>query len=140
MADVNEKTNIAPPGPATAADLSAASVSAATKNLQAFAAEISEMSRQTVEHASETIEKLRNAGGLAEVMAIQSTYMREVLEHFMQHTRKFTELIASVPLEMSRSYTEAWSKSVKTAIETTEDAAEKTLANAERLAQPFRDS
>jgi hypothetical protein len=122
------------------ADPNAVSVSAATGNLQAFATEINEMSRQSIEHASQTIEKLRNARGLAEVLAIQSGYVREAVEHVLQHTRRFSELLTSLPLELSKSYAEVWSKSMKTAIKTTEEAGEKAAAEAERLSQPFRNS
>lgn len=136
MPDVNQ----VPPATNAAGDLAAAAIFASTRNLQAFAAEMNEMSRQSVEHASETIEKLRGARGLTEVLAIQSGYVREALEHAMRHTRRLGELMASVPLEMSKSCGEAWSKSMKTAMKTTEEASEKAVANAERLAQPFRDS
>ena len=123
-----------------AADLNAASASAATRNLQAFAAEFNEMSQQSIEHTKEAIEKLRNARGVAEVLAIQSGYIREAVEHVLQHTRRFSELLTSLPLEMSKSYAELWSKSMKTAIETTEEAGEKAAAEAERLSQPFQNS
>ena len=123
-----------------AADLNAASASAATRNLQAFAAEFNEMSQQSIEHTKEAIEKLRNARGVAEVLAIQSGYIRESVEHVLQHTRRFSELLTSLPLEMSKSYAELWSKSMKTAIETTEEAGEKAAAEAERLSQPFQNS
>jgi hypothetical protein len=127
-------------GAESAAELNAASVSAATRNLQAFAAEISEMSRQSIEHATETIEKLRNAHGMAEVLAIQSSYVREAMEHVLQHTRRFSELLTAFPLELSKSYADLWSKSVTGAIRTTEDAGEKAMAEAERLSRPFRSS
>lgn len=127
-------------GAESAAELNAASVSAATRNLQAFAAEINEMSRQSIEHTTETIEKLRSAHGMAEVLAIQSSYVREAMEHVLQHTRRFSELLTAFPLELSKSYADLWSKSVKSAIQTTQDAGEKAVAEAERLSQPFRGS
>jgi hypothetical protein len=120
----------------SAAYLSAIGVSAATRNLQAFTSEFNEMSQQSIEHAKETIEKLRNARGLAEVLAIQSGYVRETVEHVLQHTRRFSELLTSLPLDMSKSYAELWSKSLKT----TEEAGEKAAAEAERLSRPFQNS
>ena len=123
-----------------AAELSATGVSAATRNLQAFTAEFNEMSQQSIEHTKETIEKLRSARGLAEVLAIQSGYVRETVEHVLQHTRRISELLTSLPLEMSKSYAELWSKSLTTAIKTTEEAGYKATAEAERLSQPFQNS
>ncbi len=132
MSDVNLKDL------GKAADLGASNVSAASKTLQAFATEVSEMSRESIEHASDAIEKLHNARGLSEVLAIQTAYMREAFEHFSQHTRKFSELMASFPLEMSKSCTDAWTTSLNTAVKTTEDAREKMTANVERLSQTYR--
>ncbi|MGO9672972.1 MAG: phasin family protein [Methylocella sp.] len=134
MSDINAR------GANAAADLNAVSVSAATRNLQAFADEINEMSRQSIDHATETIEKLRNARGFAEVLAIQSSYIREAVDHVLQHTRRFSELMTSFPLELSKSYAEVWSQSVKPAITTTEEAGERAVMETERLSQPFRRS
>ena len=134
MSDIN------PREASSAADLNAVSTLAATRNLQAFAAEFNEMSRQSIEHATETIEKLRSARGLAEVLAIQTGYVREAVEHVLQHSRRFSELLTSLPLELSKSYAEVWSKSMKKAIETTQEAGEKAVSEAERLSQPFQNS
>ncbi len=125
MTEVNLKSSSTP------AD--AAGLTAATRNLQAFAAEIAEMSRQSIEHTTETIEKLRQAHGLSDVLAIQTSYVREAFEHLSQHARKFSELMASFPLEMSKTYTEAWTKSLKTAVDATKEAGEKAAENIERL-------
>lgn len=72
MSDINLKDANA------AADLSASTLSSTTKNLQAFAAEIAEMSRQSIEHTTDTIEKLRNARGLSEILTIQTNFMRRL--------------------------------------------------------------
>lgn len=129
-----------PPGTHTAADLSAANMSAASRNMQAFAAEIGEMSRQSIEHFSNTMEKMRNARGLSEILAIQTSYMREALERFMVHARRFSEIVTAAPVEMSKGYTNAWSKSANTAIKTAEDATGDAMANAARIGQQVRDS
>ncbi len=132
MSDINSR------GIGAATELNAIGASAATRNLQAFAAEINEMSRQSIEHTTETLEKLGHARGVAEVLAIQTSYMREAVEHVLQHTRKLSELLTSFPLELSKSYAEVWSRSVKSAIKSTEEAGEKAVAEAQRLSQPFR--
>jgi phasin family protein len=121
-----------------AADLSASTLSSTTKNLQAFAAEIAEMSRQSIEHTTDTIEKLRSARGLSEILTIQTNFMREAFEHLSQHTRKFSELMTSLPLEMSKTYAQLWTKSLDSGVRTVEEAREKAVANGERLSQTYR--
>ncbi|VFU08672.1 Phasin family protein [Methylocella tundrae] len=132
MSDINLKDANA------AADLSASTLSSTTKNLQAFAAEIAEMSRQSIEHTTDTIEKLRNARGLSEILTIQTNFMREAFEHLSQHTRKFSELMTSLPLEMSKTYAQLWTKSLDSGVRTVEEAGEKAAANVERLSQTYR--
>jgi hypothetical protein len=130
MSEVNLKSSSSP------ADASVAGLTSATKNLQAFAAEIADMSRQSIEHTTETIEKLRQARGVSEILAIQTNYVREAFEHLSQHARKFSEMMASFPLEMSKTYTEAWTKSLKTAADAAQQAGEKAAENVERFSKP----
>ena len=102
--------------------------------LQAFAAEISELSSQSLELANSAIEKLRNAQGLPEILAIQTDYAQKAFALLSQHTRSFTTLMTSFPLEMSK----AWTKSLSTAIDKTEAAGEKVAANVESLSESYR--
>ena len=53
-----------------------------------------------------------------------------------QHARKFSEMMASFPLEMSKTYTEAWTKSLQTAADATKQAGEKADENVERFTNP----
>lgn len=125
-------------GATEAAGLAANSVSAASKNLQAFASEIAEMSRESLEHATNTMEQLRNARGMSEILAIQTSFVRESFEHIARHTRKFSELLAALPIEMTKTYQEAWSKSINTAVNTVEEASRKAAAGVEHLSDEFR--
>jgi hypothetical protein len=116
-----------------AADLSATDHSVMNA-LQTFAAEVTEFSRQSIEHTNDAIERLRNARSLPEVLAIQTDYAQGAFALLSQHTRSFTTLMTSFPQEMSK----AWTKSVSTAIDKTEAASEKVAANVERLSDSYR--
>jgi phasin family protein len=124
----------------TGIDLAVNGVTATSKNLQAFAGEIAQMSKESLEHATETIEKLRNAHGIDEILAIQTSFMKEAFEHAAQHTRKFSELIAAFPMELTKTYHDAWTKSVKAAVQTTEGAGQTVAANVERISDAVRKS
>src|SRR5271168_1139210 len=130
MSEVNLQSSSTP------ADASMGGLTSATKNLQAFAAEMADMSRQSIEHTTETIEKLRQARGLSEILTIQTSYVREAFEQLSQHARKFSEMMASFPMEMSKTYTEAWTKSLKTAADSAQQAGEKAAENIERFSKP----
>ncbi|MGA2639111.1 phasin family protein [Methylocella sp.] len=79
-----------------AADLSATGDSARNA-LQAFVAEISEVSSQSLELANSAIEKLRDARSLPEILAIQTDYAQGAFELLSRHTRSFTTLMTSFP-------------------------------------------
>ncbi|WP_036264235.1 phasin family protein [Methylocapsa aurea] len=125
---------------ATGIDMAMNGVTATSKNLQAFATEIAQMSKQSLEHATEAAEKLRNAHGIEEVMAIQTSFVKEAFEHAAQHTRKFTELMSAFPMELTKTYQEAWMKAVNAAAKTTETASQTVAANVERFSESIRKS
>jgi len=75
---------------------------ATSKNIQAIASEIFDISKQSFEHATQTLEKLRNARGMDEVVAIQTTFVKEAFEHAVKHVQKFNELLTAFPAEMTR--------------------------------------
>ena len=119
--------------PDLTADLSATGDSV-RNSLQAFVAEISEVSSQSLDLANSAIEKLRNAGSLPEILAIQTDYAQGAFELLSRHTRSFTTLMASFPQEMSK----AWTTSLSTAIDKTEAASEKVAAHVESLSNSYR--
>jgi hypothetical protein len=124
----------------TGIDLAVNGVTATSKNLQAFAGEIAQMSKRSLEHATEAMEKLRNARGVEEVVAIQTSFMKEAMEHAAEHSRKFGELMAAFPIEFTKTYHDAWAKSMKAAVQTTEAAGQTVAANLERLSDAARKS
>lgn len=124
----------APPA-ATGIDAAVDGVTATSKKLQAFAGEIAQMSKESFDHATATVEKLRNAHGLEEILTIQSSFMKEAFEHAAQHTRKFSELVAAFPIDLTKTYQDAWTKSVNVAMQTTEAARKAVAANVERFSE-----
>jgi hypothetical protein len=113
----------------------AAEVSAVKTNLRTFASEITELSARSLEHTNDALVKLSTAGTLEELVAIQANYTRESFALLSEHARKLGELMTSFPSAISKTYAEAWSKSLNIAVEKTEAAKEKTLAEIERLSR-----
>lgn len=121
-------------------DWATSGVSAASKNLQALAGEMAEMSKQSLEHATQVLEKLRNARSVDEVLAIQTSFLREAFEQTAQRTRRFSELMTSLPLEVTKTYQEAMTKCVDAAMHATETASQTAATNAERFSDAVRKS
>jgi hypothetical protein len=92
----------------SALECAVSALNATSKNMQAVAAECFEISKQSFEHATQTLEKLRGAHGMEEMMTIQTNYVKEAFENAAQHARKFGELMAVFPTEITKSYQDAW--------------------------------
>ena len=71
------------------------------------------------------------AHGVDEVAAIQADFMKEAFEH-AAHGRKFGELVAAFPAEITKTYQEGWLKSVSAATKATEKANQTAAENAGR--------
>jgi hypothetical protein len=120
-------------GPGAGLEFASSSVSAASKNLQALATEIAEASKESFDHATKTLEKLRSAHSVEEVLAIQSSFVKEAFDKAAQHTKRFGELMTSFPLEMTKTYQDTMTKYVSAAMHSTEAAGKAMAANVERF-------
>ncbi|ACB96018.1 phasin family protein [Beijerinckia indica] len=115
-------------------DVALNSLSSTTKNFQTLATEITQMSKQSFEHATQTFEKLRNAHSLDEVVAIQTGYVKEVFEEAAARTKRLGELVSTFPNELTKSYQDALQQSLNTAAQATDTVVKTTASNVERLA------
>jgi hypothetical protein len=113
---------------ASAMENAASAISAASQKMQAMAGECFEISKQSFEHASQTLEKLRGARGMEEMVAIQANYVKEAFENAAKHARKFGELMSVFPNEFTKTYQDAWLKALNTAVQTMQ-AASQTASN-----------
>ena len=105
-----------------------------------MAGECFEISKQSFEHASQTLEKLRGARGMEEIMAIQANYVKEAFENAAQHARKFGELMSVFPNDFTKSYHDAWLKAVNTAVQTMQTASQTASTNVDKYADAARKS
>ncbi len=107
---------------ASALESAVSAMNAAVKKMQAMAGECFEISKQSYDHASQTLEKLRGAHGMEEIMAIQANYVKEAFEHAQQHARKFGELMSVFPNDFTKTYQDTWLKAVNAAVESMQTA------------------
>lgn len=104
-----------------------------SKNIQTLASEIATMSKQSFEQASQTIEKLRAAHSLEEVFSIQASYVKEAFEQAALRTRRFSEIISTMPVEVGKQYQDAIMKSVNAAVHSAEAAGKNAASNVEQF-------
>ena len=113
-------------------DVALAGMTSAVETIQTFAREIAQMSEQALVRTNQHIEKLRKAHRIEEAEAIQADFLKEAMDHAVQHTRKFIEMLATFPSEL------VWP--VTAAVETAEAARHATAAKVERLSEATRNA
>jgi hypothetical protein len=113
-------------------------INTASQNMQVIASEMLEISKQSFEYMTQTLEKLRHARGVDEVVAIQTAFVKEAFEHAAQHARKFSELMTAFPVQITKTYQDAWLKSVNDTVEASETASCTAAENSDRLADAAR--
>ena len=79
------------------------SYSTVTKTMQTFASEMQRMSKETVDSTSHLMEKLRGAKTMEEVVAIQTSFMQQSFSNYADFTRRFSEMMMSVPMELAKN-------------------------------------
>ncbi|MCI0598773.1 MAG: phasin family protein [Beijerinckiaceae bacterium] len=125
---------------AIAMENAVSAVNAASKKFHAMAGECFEVSKQAFEHASQTMEKLRGARGVDEVITIQANYVKEAFENAAQHARKFGELMSVFPNEFTKTYQDAWLKSVNAAVQSMETASQTAAGSVDGYTEAARKS
>jgi hypothetical protein len=106
---------------------------ATQQRIQAFTSEIAEMSKQSYDHAMQTMERLRGAKSLEDLLSIQSGFVKESFESLGQRSRKLTEMMSAMPMEMANTYRETMMKAAETAMQTTRKATEKFQEAASKM-------
>ncbi|HUB64699.1 MAG TPA: phasin family protein [Methylocella sp.] len=136
MAQHDERTSLAGPNStASVFDNAMNTITATSKNIQAIAGEIVEISKQSLEHTTQTLEKLRHARGIDEVVAIQTNFVKESFERASRHAQKFGELMTAYPAEMTKICQDAWLKSLNSTVKATETASQTAAENIERFSE-----
>jgi hypothetical protein len=108
-------------------DVAIEGITPAVETIQAFAREIAQMSGQALVRTNQHIEKLRKADRMEEAAAIQADFLKESMEHAVQHTRKYIEMLATFPHELVQP--------VNVAVETADAARPATAAKVGRLSE-----
>jgi hypothetical protein len=115
-------------------------IDATSKHFQAVANEMFEMSKQSMDQATQALDKLRSTRVMDEVMSIQSDYVKQSFAYFTQHSRKFGELFMGFPGEITKSYQDAWLQAVNAAVQATQVASQTAADNVRSYSDARRSS
>jgi hypothetical protein len=115
-------------------------IDATSKHFQAVANEMFEMSKQSMDQATQALDKLRSTRVMDEVMSIQSDYVKQAFAYFTQHSRRFGELFMGFPGEITKSYQDAWLQAVNAAVQATQVASQTAADNVRSYSDAARKS
>jgi hypothetical protein len=115
-------------------------IDATSKHFQAVANEMFEMSKQSMDQATQALDKLRSTRVMDEVMSIQSGYVKQSFAYFTQHSRRFGELFMGFPGEITKSYQDAWLQAVNAAVQATQVASQTAADNVKSYSDAARRS
>ena len=73
-----------------------------TKTLQTFASEMQRLSKDAMDQTTGLMEQLRGAKSMEDVVSIQTTFLQKSFSNYAETTRRFSELMMTLPMEMAR--------------------------------------
>ncbi len=100
------------------------SMASATKSFQGFASEVQRMAKDTADQTTRTMEKLRGAKSFEEVMSIQTSFLQQSFSSYADYTRRMSELMMTMPMELARQGRTAFQEGADSAGKAVEKAGE----------------
>ena len=86
------------------------SFGAASKSLQDFTSEVQRMGKESLEKTTQLMEKMRSAKTMEDVISVQTSFMQQSFAMSADYTRRFGELMMTLPMEMARNSRDAMQK------------------------------
>lgn len=109
--------------------------SAISKSMQTFASEMQRMSKETMEATSQLMEKMRGAKSMEDVVSIQTSFMQQSFSNYADFTRRFSEVMMSVPMELARNGRSAFQQGADAMTRATEQGVEQVQRAGEQFTQ-----
>jgi hypothetical protein len=116
MTDSNSKWPT-PPGLGAAAS----GVTAASKTMQVFIDELSNLTQKNFEQTTKVMDDLRNARSMSDLLTIQSKFVQDTFEGFNERLRRMSTLMAQLPQEFAQAGQQA--------MQETQEAMSKSIAS-----------
>ena len=91
-------------------DAATKSFGSAPKSLQDFANEVQRMGKESFDKTTQMMDKIRSAKTMEDVLAVQTGFMQQSFAMSSEYTRRFGELMMTLPMEMARHSRDALQK------------------------------
>ena len=99
MAESDFNAKWPPPGLSAAAN----GVSAASKTMQAFVDELSQITQKNFEQTTKIMEDLQGVRSMGDLLALQSEFVQDTFENFNERLRRMSALMAEMPAELAKA-------------------------------------
>ncbi len=76
--------------------------STGAKSLQTFASEMQRMAKDSMDQTTQLMENLRGAKSMEDVISIQTSFMQKGFASYADNTRRFSELMMTLPMELAK--------------------------------------
>ena len=117
------------------ADAAMNNMATASKSLQSFASELQRMSKDTMNQTAEMMEKLRGAKTMEDLVAIQTSYVQQSFSQYADYTKRLSELMMSVPMELAKQGRSAFQQGAGAMTRATEQAGDQMQKAGEQFTQ-----
>ena len=116
-------------------DAAMGSYATATKSLQTFASEMQRMARDSMEQTTALMEQLRGAKSMEEVVSIQTNFMQRSFGAYAENTRRFSELMMTLPMEIARQGQAAFQQGTEQVTQAAERAGDEVKRAGDAMSQ-----
>ena len=83
-------------------DTALSGFSTVSKSMQSITSEIQKMSKDSLEQASQHMEKLRGAKSMEEIVSIQTGFMQQSFTTYSDYTKRLSEMMLTLPMEFAK--------------------------------------
>ena len=104
-----------------------------TNGLQSFASEMQRMSKDAMEQTSQHMERLRGARSMEDVVSIQTAFLQQSFNNYADYTRRFSELMMTLPMELARQGQAAYQQGTNKMTQAAEQVGEEAKRAGERM-------
>ena len=81
-----------------------------SQSLQSFVSEMQRMGKESYDKSTQLMDKLRSAKTMEDVMSVQTSFMQQSFAASAEYTRRFSELMIALPMEMARNGRDTFQK------------------------------
>jgi hypothetical protein len=116
----------------------AGGVSAASKTMQAFIDELSQITQKNFEQTTRIMEELQSVRSMGDLLAVQTKFVQETFEAFNERLHRMSALMADLPTELAQAGKDLADANVKATQDATETMSKSIAAIGNKLGEPPR--